>query len=267
MIDNIGVYTTVTKETTMRIATSVLASVLLAVMTGASAEPLTNSRAPIEAEFQSDVAVCKELGKAEIPACLKEATAKKKASYAEVWKKRDPATQTRIYYGDLNTNKPKIEKDYQADIAFCKELDKSGSATCQREALERKKLALKSVMTAPKVPNAACATCGTITYVKEVDKPGQGSLVGQIGGGVVGGVLGHQVGGGSGKTVATIVGAVGGAIAGNEIEKRVKTNKYYEVGFRLNNGDEKTITFDSDSHGFRVGDKIKFENNQLIRQP
>ncbi len=201
-----------------------------------------------------------------MPSCLKEATTKKKAAYAEIWKKRDPTAQTRVYYGDLNTNKPKIEKDYKTDISFCKALDKAGSATCQREALERKKLALKSVMTSPKDQKLACPTCGSVTHIKEVEKPGQGSLVGQLGGGVVGGVLGNQVGGGSGRTVATIVGAVGGAIAGNEIEKRVKTNKYYEVGFKLNSGEEKTITIESDKSDFRVGDKIRFENNQLIHQ-
>ncbi len=250
----------------MRITTPILAAALWATIASASAEPLTNSRARIEADFQSDAAVCKELGKSEMPGCMKEATAKKKTAYAEIWKKRDPAAQTRVYYGDLNTNKPKIEKDYQADMAFCKELDKAGSATCQRESLERKKLALKSVMTSPKDQKTACQTCGSVTHVKEVEKPGQGSLVGQLGGGVVGGVLGNQVGGGSGRTVATIVGAVGGAIAGNEIEKRVKTNKYYEVGFKLNSGEEQSITFDSEKHSFKVGDKIKFENNQLVHQ-
>ncbi|MDR3412692.1 MAG: glycine zipper 2TM domain-containing protein [Formivibrio sp.] len=250
----------------MRIIISVLAVVFGAAMASVSAEPLTSSRTRIDTDYQADAAVCKELSKSEIPACMKEAIAKKKAAYASLWKNRDPAAQTRVYYGDLNTNKPKIEKDYQADIAFCRELDKAGSATCQREALERKKFALKSVMTAPKDMKAVCPTCGLVTQVREVDKPRQGSLIGQIGGGVVGGVLGNQVGGGNGRTAATIVGALGGALAGNEIEKRVKTNKYYEVGFRLNNGEEKTITFESENHGFKTGDKIKFENNQLIHQ-
>lgn len=243
-----------------------LAATLLLATSVTTAAPLTDSRTQIEAEYNTDIAVCKELGKAETPACIKEATARKNAAYADAWKKRSPALQTRVYYGDLNSNKPKIEKDYKDDLAFCKELGKADSATCQREALERKKLALKSVMTAPLDPKSACPTCGTVTGVREVEKPGQGTLLGQVSGGVVGGALGNQVGKGSGRTIATIVGAVGGAMAGNEIEKHIKTGKYHEVAFKLNNGEEKTITFDASTHGFKTGDKIRFENNQLTLQ-
>lgn len=250
----------------MQIRIPALATVFLIAMASASATSLSSNRERIEAEYQTDIAVCKELGKAETPPCIKEATAKKKTAYAEAWKKRDPALQTRVYYGDLNTNKPKIEKDYKSDLAICKELGKADSATCQREALERKKQAIKSVMTSPRDAKASCPNCGTVTQIQEVEKPGQGTLLGQIGGGVVGGALGNQVGKGSGRTIATIVGAVGGAIAGNEIEKHVKAGKYQEVTFRLNNGEEKTITFDSDAHGFKAGDKIRFENNQLLHQ-
>lgn len=232
----------------------------------ASAATLSDIRAGIESEFKTDTAVCKELDKPEIQPCLKEATAKKKAAYTAAWNKRDPVQQTRIYYGNLNTNKPKIEQDYKSDLAFCKELGKAESATCQREALERKKQAIKSVMTAPRDQKSACQTCGTVTSVREVEKPGQGTLLGQIGGGVVGGALGNQVGKGDGRTIATIVGAVGGALAGNEIEKRLKSGKYHEVSFRLNNGEEKSMTFDTQAHGFKVGDPVRFENNQLTHQ-
>lgn len=248
--------------------TLALALALLIAMTNAAAEPPGDIRARLDADFQADLAVCKELGKSEAPSCIKEATARKKAAYAQAWKNRDPARQARVYYGNLNANKPTIEKDYKSDLAFCRELDKASSATCQREALDRKKQALKSVMTVPREPpQSACPSCGTITAVREVEKPGQGSLIGQISGGVVGGAIGNQIGSGSGRTLATIAGAVGGALAGNEIEKRIKAGRYHEVSFRLNNGEEKTITFDSDSHGFKAGDKIRFENNQLVHQP
>ncbi len=250
----------------MQFKVPVLAATLFIVATMASAAQLNDSRIQIETEYQTDVAVCKELDKTEIQPCLNEAKGKKKNAYITAWAKRDPAQQTRIYYGDLNTNKPKIEKDYKDDVAFCKGLGKAESATCQREALERKKQAIKSVMTAPHELQTACSTCGMITEIREVENPGQGTLLGQIGGGVVGGALGNQVGKGNGRTIATIVGAVGGAIAGNAIEKQVKSGKYYEVAFRLNNGEEKTMTFESNAHGFKVGDKIRFENNQLLSQ-
>ena len=72
--------------------------------------------------------------------------------------------------------------------------------------------------------------------MQEVVTKGEGSGIGVAGGAVVGGLLGHQVGGGSGKQIATVVGAVGGAVAGNEVEKRMKSSKSYDVTVRLEDG-------------------------------
>jgi len=87
-----------------------------------------------------------------------------------------------------------------------------------------------------------------------------------IAGGLAGALLGHQVGGGTGKTIATVAGAAGGAYAGNEVEKRMKTTKHYEVITRLESGGSQTITYETDP-GFKVGDKVKVENNTLVRNP
>ena len=103
---------------------------------------------------------------------------------------------------------------------------------------------------------ATCAECGVIESVREVDAKGKGSGLGAVGGGVVGGLLGNQVGAGRGKDVMTVVGVVGGALAGNEVEKRVKTTKSYEVTVRLHDGSRRVI---SESHlpPWREGDKVK----------
>jgi outer membrane lipoprotein SlyB len=72
----------------------------------------------------------------------------------------------------------------------------------------------------------------------------------------VGGLLGSQIGGGKGKTVMTAVGAVGGAVAGNEIEKRVKTTKSYEIMVRFNDGTSRTFS-EASPPTWRSGDKVK----------
>jgi outer membrane lipoprotein SlyB len=109
---------------------------------------------------------------------------------------------------------------------------------------------------------ATCAECGVIESVREVDAKGKGSGLGAVGGGVVGGLLGNQVGAGRGKDVMTVVGAVGGALAGNEVEKRVKTTKSYEVSVRLNDGTTRVIS-EAGQPTWHVGDKVKVVNGAI----
>ena len=103
---------------------------------------------------------------------------------------------------------------------------------------------------------ASCAECGVIESVREVDAKGLGTGLGAVGGGVLGGLLGNQVGAGRGKDVMTVVGVVGGAVAGNEVEKRVKATKHYEVTVRLNDGSSRVISEPS-LPAWRPGDKVK----------
>jgi outer membrane lipoprotein SlyB len=113
------------------------------------------------------------------------------------------------------------------------------------------------------VAAAKCAECGVIQSVREIEAKGEGgSGVGAVGGAVVGGVLGHQVGHGDGTTIATVLGAVGGAVAGNEIEKRVKTSKTYEVTVLLENGSTRVFT-EAAAPAWRNGDKVKIVNGAI----
>ncbi|MGP1679860.1 MAG: glycine zipper 2TM domain-containing protein [Burkholderiales bacterium] len=109
---------------------------------------------------------------------------------------------------------------------------------------------------------ATCAECGVIESVREVGAKGQGSGLGAVGGAVVGGLLGNQVGGGRGKDVMTVVGAVGGAVAGNEVEKRVKATKSYEVTVRLDDGSSRVIS-EASAPTWRTGDKVKIVNGAI----
>ena len=109
---------------------------------------------------------------------------------------------------------------------------------------------------------ARCAECGVIESVREIDTKGAGSGIGVVGGAVVGGLLGHQIGGGSGKDIATVVGAVGGAVAGNEVEKRVKSTKSYEITVRLDDGSIRVVS-QATAPSWRAGDKVRLVNGVL----
>jgi len=112
-------------------------------------------------------------------------------------------------------------------------------------------------------PARVCAHCGVVAAVNPVSVKGNGSLLGKIGGGVVGGLLGSELGGRRNSTVTGIAGAVGGAFLGNEIEKRVKTTKHYEVVVHLQGGGTQTVTYTSPPP-FSVGQKVKVENGTLV---
>ena len=109
---------------------------------------------------------------------------------------------------------------------------------------------------------ATCAECGVIESVREVAEKGKGSGLGAAGGAVVGGLLGNQVGGGRGQDAMTVVGAVGGAVAGNEVEKRVKTTKSYDVTVRLHDGTSRVIS-EASLPTWRIGDKVKIVNGAI----
>jgi outer membrane lipoprotein SlyB len=115
---------------------------------------------------------------------------------------------------------------------------------------------------APAQASNKCAECGVVESVREVDVKGQGSGLGAVGGAVVGGVLGNQVGGGRGKDVMTVVGAVGGAVAGNEVEKRVKSSKSYEITVRFDDGTSRAIS-EANAPSWRAGDKVRVVNGAL----
>ena len=107
-----------------------------------------------------------------------------------------------------------------------------------------------------------CAECGVVQSVREIATKGEGSGLGAVGGAVVGGVLGHQVGGGRGQDIATVVGAVGGAVAGNEVEKRAKSGKSYEITVRLEDGSSRVIN-EANAPSWRTGDRVKVINGVI----
>jgi outer membrane lipoprotein SlyB len=109
-----------------------------------------------------------------------------------------------------------------------------------------------------------CANCGVVEAINVVEHKGDGSYLGMIAGGVAGALLGNQVGDGSGRRIATVVGAAGGGFAGNEIEKRMKTTKHYEVVVRLQNGGTQMVSYPAEP-ALKVGSRVRIENGALVQ--
>lgn len=110
----------------------------------------------------------------------------------------------------------------------------------------------------------ACASCGVVESINQVEVKGEGTYLGKIAGGIAGALIGSQIGNGKGTTVAEVAGLAGGAFAGNEIEKRMKTTKHYEAVVRLDNGGSQTFSYAA-LPGFAVGARVRTENGVLTQ--
>lgn len=122
---------------------------------------------------------------------------------------------------------------------------------------------------APAPAQQACATCGVVETIRQVQVPAKDDsnhLIGTIAGGVTGGVVGNQFGGGNGKTALTVLGAVGGALAGREVERNIRqqqTVTHYELTVRMNDGSKRQFR-SAQPFAFASGDHVRVENNQLL---
>lgn len=130
----------------------------------------------------------------------------------------------------------------------------------QQQAAPRPEYAQAPRQSAPVQP-AICHSCGQVESIQAIQHAVAPSGLGIAAGAVLGGVLGHQVGHGNGNTLATVAGAVGGGFAGNEVEKRTRSNTTYQVVVRMDDG--KARTFPQSGQGWRVGDSVRVVNGHL----
>jgi outer membrane lipoprotein SlyB len=107
---------------------------------------------------------------------------------------------------------------------------------------------------------AVCAACGVVQSVHAVQQKGAGTGLGAVAGGLLGGVVGHQMGGGNGRTAMTVLGAVGGGMAGNEVEKRARSETTFEVKVRMEDGNLRTF---HTAHSLPVGAEVVAEGTTL----
>lgn len=113
---------------------------------------------------------------------------------------------------------------------------------------------------APAAP--VCNECGSVTGIREINRPGQATGLGAVAGGVLGAVVGRQVGGSGHRTAGTVVGAAGGAVAGHMIEKKAREGKVFEIGVRFDDGSSRTFT--QETHpSWNAGSRVKLVNGAL----
>ena len=109
-------------------------------------------------------------------------------------------------------------------------------------------------------PVAVCTRCGVVESVAAVQKKGQGTGLGVVAGGVLGGVVGHQVGGGNGKTAMTVLGAIGGGLAGNEVEKRARSETLFDISVRMEDGSTRVF---QRAQSMALGTRVVVEGTTL----
>jgi outer membrane lipoprotein SlyB len=113
---------------------------------------------------------------------------------------------------------------------------------------------------APKQVAKACADCGVVIAVKEVQDQGKGTGLGAVVGGVAGAVVGHEIA--DGNNVGTVVGAAGGAIAGHQIERHARSTRHYDVDVRMSDGTMKT--FRLNSRAWKAGERVRLQGGKLV---
>lgn len=113
-----------------------------------------------------------------------------------------------------------------------------------------------SVYSSGQTRNEQTVRLGTVESVREVTIEGGRGPVGAIAGGAVGGIAGANVGGGRGSSVGSILGAVAGGVAGQAIERRIGEKKGLEITVRLENGELRAITQESDEI-FKPGERVR----------
>jgi outer membrane lipoprotein SlyB len=112
---------------------------------------------------------------------------------------------------------------------------------------------------APK-PVAKPGLHGVVESVREIEVKGDAKGIGAVGGGVAGAVLGHNIG--DNNKLVTVLGAAGGALLGNHIEKKVRTEKAWEMTVRYDDGT--TQSFQSKEAPFwQPGNRVRFYEGKL----
>jgi len=131
---------------------------------------------------------------------------------------------------------PQAPQAPQANAAPAPDLQAQAPAPVNQYAPQQPPAAANSGYGTAPPPPASCRGCGTIVSIQEVQREGQSTGLGAVGGALAGGLVGNQFGGGGGRAAMTVLGAVGGGFAGNTVEKHLRSDVEYQVRVRTDDG-------------------------------
>ena len=101
---------------------------------------------------------------------------------------------------------------------------------------------------------------GVVESVREVEVQGDAKGVGAVGGAVAGAVLGHNIG--NHNKIVTVLGAAGGGLLGNHIEKKVRTEKAWEMTVRYTDGTTQSFQT-KEVPAWQQGDRVRLHEGKL----
>jgi outer membrane lipoprotein SlyB len=108
---------------------------------------------------------------------------------------------------------------------------------------------------------AACADCGTVESVTQVQHDTPNTGVGAALGAALGGLIASKIGGEDGKAIATILGLLGGVWAGNALEKQIKQAPTYQVVVRMENKTQRTFELKA---AMPIGARVKVQGDTIV---
>ena len=103
-------------------------------------------------------------------------------------------------------------------------------------------------------------TYGVVESVREVELKGDAKGVGAVGGAIAGAVLGHNIG--NNNKVVTVLGAAGGGLLGNQIEKKVRTEKAWEMSVRYDDGTTQSFQT-KEAPLWHPGERVRYYEGKL----
>lgn len=100
----------------------------------------------------------------------------------------------------------------------------------------------------------------TVVDVREVETDGDAKGVGAVAGGLAGAVFGHNIG--ENNKVVTVLGAAGGALLGNQIEKKARATKRWEMTLRMDDGTTQVIQSEAQPY-WTPGERVRLHEGRV----
>lgn len=98
---------------------------------------------------------------------------------------------------------------------------------------------------------------GAVIAIDEITIEGERTAVGRVGGGLIGYEAGRAVGEGSGRRIAAAAGAVAGAVAGGAAEKRLTSQRGYQITVELDGKKQAIAIVQAADEHFAIGERVK----------